>query len=204
MIALYIISAVILFIFIMLFSSISIVVSSNGNFAVKIRYLFFTYPFKSRDFKTKDKNIDKIKKPKENSIKKLLKTRGITDTLGVFSDIIKLVFLRLGNSVKHLRVIRFQLNLSVATDDPHKTAVEYGTACSLVYPIISNIQQKVHWNIKKTNIVVKSDFSTTEPKIELNTKIKIRMVYVISFIIGLIFDLYKNNRVINFLKSIKK
>jgi hypothetical protein len=184
MIALYVILIVLAVIGFLLFSSVSIMISTKDGVKVKCRYLFVTYSYPAKKVskpKNKQMKSTENKAPeKENAFKRLINSEGLSGTLTLIFDVLKQAAESLGNLLHHVRVKRFNLKIKVASDDPMMTAVEYGTVCSLVYPALSFFYGKCKFKRKKTEINVISDFNVTKPDIEFSAKFKCRLIFVIA------------------------
>ena len=195
MIALFIILGVAALITLLLLTDVHIKVEVNEKITVKAKYLFYRRSLIPRDPKKRTRllllNVEKSDKQLKSDLKKLVDKMGVLGTIKeLFSATASLV--KQGwRLAHHLRVKRFDMTTVVASDDPAKTAVEYGGVCAVLYPALAGLQNLMKWNEKKTTVNVYSDFSGTESSIKIEAKVRLRLWYYIKAYIGLYWDLFK-------------
>ena len=181
MIALYILAALLLLIALVLLLSVSVDLSYKEDFSVKVRFLNIKiFPFKEKEqTKKADKSEGTPKKTNQfkTSFQKLKEKYG-------FSGAVKEIFAFLKDCLKHiggfLKTVKFRkvrLNLVVAETDAFKTAIKYGEVCSVVYPVLSNIESKA--DIKYKKIDIKSDFNSTKGKFDFSFTVKLQIIFLI-------------------------
>ena len=192
MIALYILGALALLIFLLLFSSVSVSCRIDDDVKVKIRYLFikFNLPKHRKSKKSQAKNTPK-KQTKSNYIKQLIEQNGLLGAIKELLFIVKTILSRGFKMAHHIRVKRFNMLVTAASDDPAKTAVEYGALCSIVFPALSGFQSMMKWNDRKTEVVVNSDFCTDKPTLFIDFKIKLRLYFIVIAGLSVILALVK-------------
>ena len=204
MTALYIISSIILILVLLLVSSIKLKISVSKDISVTASYLFFKYRILPKDKSKKPSQKDK-KRPFD-SLKKLVKENGfvgaVKEVLGIFKAIIKAI----GKSAKHIRVKRFDLRIVAASDDPAKTGIEYGALCAVVFPTVKALQDTFKWNNNHTRVFIDSDFSGVEPKIMLESELKLKVWYIICVGFNVLIDVVKKrlSKVLNNQNKTKK
>lgn len=192
MIALYILGAVAFLVFLLLFSSVSVKCRVDDGVKLEIRYLIFK--FKPQKHRKSRKNRAKDSKKalnKPNYIKQLIEENGLLGAIKELTFIVKTVLSRAVDTAHHIRVKRFNMVVTAASDDPAKTAVEYGALCSVVFPALSGFQSMMKFNDRKTEVVVNSDFCATKPTLFIDFKLKIRLFFILKAGLSVIIELVK-------------
>ncbi len=195
MIALYIILGLAALITLLLFTDVHIKINVDEKILVKARFLFYKRTLIPKDPKKKTRllllNVEQSDKKLKSDLRKLI------DKLGFFGTVKELIeatvsLVKQGwGLARHLRVKRFDMTAVVASDDPSKTAVEYGGVCAVVYPLLSGLQSLMKWNNNKTHVDIYSDFTSSEPSLKIEAKLKLKLWYYIKAYIGLYWDLFK-------------
>ncbi len=190
MTATIIISAVICFFVLLLFLPISVRFSYRGEARVKVKYAGITV-FNTAKPKAKKKNKKEEQektaqapqqKKKENFFVSQYKRLGFTESVKYFADIAKEVLKKLLWFVKKMHFKMFLFDLSVATDNAHDTAVQYGIVCTAVYPVLSVICSNAKFKAKKIN--VSADFCGTEYVFKTDLNVSVSTVYAIAALIS--------------------
>ncbi len=190
MIALYILGAFALLIFLLLFSSVSVSCRVDDDVKVKIRYLFLKFNLPKHRKKSKAKTSQK-KQAKPSYIKQLIEQNGLLGAIKELLFIVKTILSRGMNLAHHIRVKRFNMVVTAASDDPAKTAVEYGALCSVVFPALSGFQSLMKWNDRKTEVLVNSDFCAEKPTLFIDFKIKLKLFFIVKAGLSVIWALTK-------------
>ena len=192
MIALYILGGLALLIFLTMFSSVSVSCRVDDDVNAKIRYLFLTFKIPKHSKKRKKKSSDTPKKQaKPSYIKQLIEQNGLLGAVKELLFIVKTILSRGFKMAHHIRVKRFKTVVTAASDDPARTAVEYGALCSVVFPALSGFQSLMKWNDRKTEVVVNSDFCTDKPTLFIDFKIKLRLFFIVKAGLSVIIALVK-------------
>lgn len=191
MIALYIIGGIVGLIVIMLFSSVTVIGSVNEGLNLKFRYLFYRKILipESEKAKHKKKTQKEINNP--NKIREMIDKNGLVATIRELAGIVKVILIKSKKAVKHIRVRSFACVITVASNDPCKTALEYGEVSSIVFPLLRGLQELMIWNTRKTKMLVQSDFNSVKPKIEVDFKVKLKLIHIISAVLGVLLTLLK-------------
>lgn len=195
MIALYVILGIAAIITLLLLTDVHIKVSVDEKINIKARYLFYKRSLIPKDPKKKTRllllNVEKSDKQLKSDLRKLVDKLGVLGTIKeLFSATASLVKQGWGLA-HHLRVKRFDMTTVIASDDPAKTAVEYGGVCAVLYPALAGLQNLMKWNNNKTTVNVFTDFCGTESSIKIEAKVKLKLWYYIKAYIGLYWDLFK-------------
>ncbi len=150
-------------------------------FRCTAHYLFLTHVLSPKEDKKKKKKKSKKEKPQKKKEKKTsfadkIKSRGfrgfIEDIKNIVSGAWRMIVCVLRRAVlKNLRI-----HLSVAGEDAADTAVLYGYANAVIYPIISAFLENVR-SYKDLDVEITPDFSEeAEPSFEFDAVLKLRPV----------------------------
>lgn len=185
MIVLYIIGAILLLILGLLFLPIDLYLKFKEEFVVRIRFSGVkVFPFNRKKAKAEEKTVDddaaSDEEKSENEIKGLFSK--LKEKYGFFTAVKML--LRFFNKVlsnikpllRHIKFKKVHLNLAVASGNAATTAIEYGVACSMVYPILSVIENVVNIDYKSIN--VKSDFEGQKPDFNFDLTVRMNLFYL--------------------------
>ena len=145
MTALWIILGFFAFLFLLLLCPITLTASYETQLEAKLRFLFFSYRLAPKKEK-KPKKKGKAKKQEEGSpavqeskLKQLIKERGFAGFLRLMKELAQLLTEAVKDFLRHANVKELELRLTAAGEDAADTAVKYGYACSVVYPVVSMI-----------------------------------------------------------------
>ena len=164
----YVLSAV--FILFLIFNvRIRFLVGYDEKPSVILRILFFKLDLLNRKKKKKKKGKEEKKaRKKEKPKEEKTKDEGIISSP---SDVIRLVReVALGLLKKfygYLRVDSFRVNVTVATDDPSKTAIAYGAICPTVYSFVEALYKHKGKKSGEFSANVVPDFSTEKPHFDI-------------------------------------
>ena len=75
----------------------------------------------------------------ESKLKQLIKERGFAGFLRLMKELAQLLTEAVKDFLRHANVKELELRLTAAGEDAADTAVKYGYACSVVYPVVSMI-----------------------------------------------------------------
>lgn len=185
MIILYIFAVILLILAVFLVLPITVDFSFQNEFNIRV----FLASFKVFDSKKEEKTeivIENIKpkkeKPKkENKIKIAFDNKKKKDGtinavkyfLGVLSEILK----KLVWFIKKIDFRHFVLNLTVSSEDAAKTAIEYGSVCTAVYPMLSFLTANSNLKLDKVNI--SADFDKTAIDFSCFLTMKTRVIILV-------------------------
>lgn len=190
-----IISALIL---LLLFLPVKVFIGFKEAFEVKIKLFGIkVFEIEPESQEKTDEALDKMsdknaKKDTEKKAKKIFS--GLKERLG-FTGAVKEVFKLLFDCLthikfllRHIKINKIKLNISVASDDAAKTAIEYGSVCSAVYPVLALLDTVPNIGFKEINI--RSDFEGSECDFSFSLQIGIQIFYVLISA----FKIYKEYR----------
>lgn len=182
---LWILLALLVLILIVLFSPASALISYNGDgFSVTLRYLFLRLTFPQKKAKKekvpKKQDEEKPKQKKKGNLKELV-------------SLIKYALKALGKLVKSIRIRDLKIDALIASDDPFKTAILFGSSGATVGVLLPLLEH--NFRIDQRSVNVNADFEETESSVEFFANCSIRVIQVLA--IALVFAY-------NFLKDRKK
>lgn len=190
MTALVIILSILAVISLLMLFSVNLYIDYKENkTTVWIRYLFFKIPISPRKKKkTKDKkdeekksqkkaekNAEKSsKEKKENIFSSTLKSEGLSAVIEILEKIINILKEFSVSTLKHLKVKKLKLDVTTAGEDAADAAINFGYACSAIYPIVGILSGLINFlNIPDLNITVDYDKKETEASLFLQFKMKL-------------------------------
>ncbi len=180
MLFLYIFGGLFAVILIALFVPLTAHISYDDDFGAVLSYFGIRIYPKNKIEKPDIKPTVKgkpSKSKKENYFKKLIKEKGISQTVSLFSSIIRDALIPIKFFVKHLAVKKFCLNVKVTADDAAKTAIEYGVVTTAVYNLLGFLSSLFYFNFKEVNIF--ADYDAEDSLIFLDFKVKISPLFAI-------------------------
>lgn len=188
MIALIIVLSVLAIIFLALILPLTVELEFEKELCIRINYAGFNvfdnqkiYMIKKRKRlkrKTKSANNQESSKEDETFFKKLCEDKGF---LGAFKYCAKLVGILVKKMlwiIKRFKFRKFSLDLIVATDNAAKTAVEYGSICTAVYPTLVFLQTNLNFKPKSVNI--STDFDKINPEFKISLNVTARLIYMLA------------------------
>ncbi len=198
MVILYILGGLLLLIGLILLLPIGLKLSYDGEFKYKIKVAFISFSFDKKEEKRIDKKIEKsaVKDAeKEKSFfEKLKAKRGFTGAVKELFGFVKVCLEPLKRFLRFLRIYDIRLSVSVVGEDAASTAVDYGIACSGIYPTLSFLEGFT--DLKYKRIDIKADFEAQQSNFAFSLKIKSNIIFILIFAIR-IFGEYKKFSVRN-------
>ena len=162
---------------------INIVIRYTESAEVFVKVLFFKFrviPGKNKtpSKKTERKKIDDGKKGKDkkSSFGGIFKQEGFSGLISVFKSVFEIIKELSEHITKHLIFTRFNISVAVGSDDASDTAINYGIACSVIYPISSYILQT--FNVKKYKLDINADYYANNNVIKADIKLYMRVMFV--------------------------
>jgi hypothetical protein len=185
---LIILSVLVLIVF-LLFVKVKIIVSYDEDFSYKLKYFLVTYKFKNKE-KGKNKK-EKHKGENKDKIKLFLNN---------FENIIELAK-KLLKDISHNACIELiNINLIICEENAADTAILFGVANSIIYPVVSLLSNFI--KIKKKQIQIKPIFHDSLSDVNFKCIVSIRLGSIIwiaikrtlGFIISIIKDKQTKNK----------
>lgn len=180
-----IIAAVVVFLIVLLLLPFRVNLSFNESFKFKLYYFgikIFDNKKGKKEKKQKEateskKEPESKKEKKENFLKEDFKRLGAKDFIKFYGEKLREVLEKLIWFIKKLKIKILLFDLTVATDNAFDTAIEYGTVCAAVYPVLSVICSNADIKLKKINI--STDFNKTSYDFSAETDISVSLIFII-------------------------
>lgn len=91
--------------------------------------------------------------------------------------------------LRHINICKVRLNITVASSDAARTAIDYGLVCQAVYPVTAMLGSVADVSFKEIN--VKSDFESEKCDFSFSATVKLQIFYLLIAVFK-IFSEYKN------------
>ena len=170
---------------------------------VKVFFLKFKFPSEKKAKKKKpkkkksspkkkktDKKQEKEKTKSKNPLKQLWDKKGLSGLLDILNELLALSKGVLKGFFNRLVIHNFDVKITVGGEDASDTALGYGTACAVVYPVMGRLYNAL--NIEDYTVDVQCDFSedskTTVYAYAFGT---IRIIHIIIIAINALFRALK-------------
>ncbi len=195
MIALYIILGVFAFLTLILFLTVTVKISFNEDFVVTVKFAGIkVFKFNTSEPETKKeiktaKNTKGKENKEPNIFEQLKKKYGFTKTVQIFFSFAEKLLTHIKKLLRHIKINKVILNLSVATDDAASTAIEYGVVCSSVYPVLALLSSLAEIKYKQIN--VSADFNSKKPQFDFKLNVTSRVIFLLIAVLKAFME-YKN------------
>ncbi|GEM_PF-1289382 len=165
MIALYIVGGILLLILWLLTRKIHVKVAFENQLYASFRYLFYTLDatgLVNKDAKKQPEVTQKAQKPKAQKPKPEFDLPPIKELIQILLDFVKKLFAKLGKAIV---VKKSDVRVTVATDDPAKTALVYGAVSPVAAQLTQLIVKMRHSrrDDKRIKTLVEPDFLADKP-----------------------------------------
>ena len=198
MTALYIIGGIILLIALRLILPITAQIDFKDDFFVKVKYLGITvYKITPDEEQKPNEKAEKTEKPKEKQkglFTKLTEKHGfkgaVKEMVSFALDILK----KTKKQILKIKLRNIKIDLIVVGSDAAQTAIEYGAVCSMVYPVLSVVEQNLNVKYKKINIT--AGFKQTDSQFTFSLDVKATPVLLLIIAFKAVKE-YKNFSVRN-------
>ena len=188
MIFLIILGIILLIIAALLFMPVNIGISFKDDFHVKVKFfgikLFDTLSDKGEKKIEKEKKKEEENKSSGETVKKaksifskLKEKYGFSMAIKELLSFFMKCFTHIKGLLRHIKIKKIRLNITVATSDAAKTAIEYGVVCTAVYPTLAFIDTIPNIGFKEIN--VKSDFKSEEGGIDFSFDAKLQVFFAL-------------------------
>lgn len=191
MIALIILSVILIIFVAILFLPISFIIDFKEAFRFKVKFagicVFKSGKSKNKKTKKEDKpDKNKDSENKSNLFKGLFqKLREKYGLLGAIKKVLNLcnrILSHIKRLLRHIKVKRVVLNLTVVGEDAAATAIEYGVICSAVYPVLAFLDSCAKVDFKSIN--VNSGFEEKESSFDFSLTASSKVIYLLMALIG--------------------
>ncbi len=157
----------------------------------RVRYLFLSYRIggQSAVLSKKKEKKEPVKEKEERGAKQKL-----LETVKLLAGQVRGWLLRLKRLLQHVHVHRFALQIKVSEADAAVTALEYGTVCGVVYPLLSAINGVVR--LPMDEVCIWCDYETQKADLKCFGKASIRPIWILMFLVATVGGILsqKNHR----------
>ena len=186
--------AILFLILLLLASPVSLSVRLEQEWQVVLRYLFLSFrlwPQKEKEEKAeteteeKEKEKDEKKAGKKALLLDTLKRRSIPGLLNLLSEAASLAVSVLKRFLSHVHVSKFDLCLTVAGADAANVALQYGNACTVVYPAVHALMAACRCSGYGVSVV--PDFQKQETEVRFLFRARISLFFIIKEALSALF-----------------
>ena len=170
---------------------------------VKVFFLKFKFPAEKKAKKKKpkkkksspkkkktEKKQEKDKKQSKNPIKQLWDKKGLSGLLDILKELLALSKGVLKGFFNRLVIHNVEVKITVGGEDASDTALGYGTACAVVYPVMGRLYNAL--NIEDYTVDVQCDFSEdSKTTVYAYAFCTIRIIHIIIIAIKALFRALK-------------
>lgn len=181
MTALFIALGAVAFLLLLAFLPITLSLRLDGGFKYNLRLFGICVynserPHKIRKRKSKPETAQATPpvEKKEDFFTRLKKEKGFASAVQYLCGIAKIFLQKFLWLLKRMHFKLFKLDITVASDNAAKTAVEYGAVCAAVYPVLALADSTLSLNLKGVN--VSSDFNSTTPDLKLRLSLTAHLI----------------------------
>lgn len=197
---LWIISVILLLLLAIIFAPVRFDFSFDGQVFYKLCVYGIAIYKKNQKTSPKKQSVksDETKKPQEKKsgfFKKLKDERGFSGTVSFCMSLLSMIIKKVAFFVRRLKFKRFCLDIIVSSDDAAKTAIEYGTVCTAVYPVLSLLTSTARFKLK--NINVSTDFDATSPICRLSFSVGTSVITALVVAVSTLVEYNKLKRNVN-------
>ncbi len=195
MIFLEITGAVLIVLALILFSPITVSLRLNEKFSAAIYFckirVFRINPDKPKKRKkentgeNKKKPASKAKKTKEPLFTYLKRKYGFEGAVRLLLSFAKQCLTHIKKLLRHIKIKRITVDLSVAGNDAADTAIKFGRISAAFYPVLSFLDSFKNIRFKKINL--KSDFSGQKSEFKFSADITLRIFFFLAAAIKIYF-----------------
>jgi len=189
---LYILIAIFVLLFILLFSSVKVTAKYEEALSLKVSYLFLKFDIPS------EKKKEKEEKPKEKKEAKkgdsFFKKHGASGLIEILTEVLRFVNKHF-KKLSHLIISDLSVDIVAGDNDAASVALTYGKLCGVVYPIVSGILGIIKH--KKYKVSVTPDFNLKKTKASAYAVLSMKLIFLLNLLLGLGVDgikLYLNIR----------
>ncbi len=184
--AVIIIGIILLLFAAVLFLPVSVFIKFKEDFFLKIRFagikVFEIEPKRDLPKRKVKKSADKVSDKKAES-KTLDETKRLFSVLkkrygftGAVKEVLRFagdILAHIKSFLRHIKIKKVELDITVAAEDAAATAIEYGAICSAVYPVTAALSACAKIGFRSIN--VKSDFDGKESDFWFSMVVKLNI-----------------------------
>ena len=165
-------AVILLTLFFISMCSVTVNVKTDENKKIKFNVKFLFININNQKEKTK-KTVSGSPK-KDNLFKTYLQKYGFTDTVSKIFELLADALNELSFILKKAKFKKVYLTIITATDDASKTALSYGTICSVVYPVTAYMDNELKVSKNAFDINIGCDFNTDKPDYSFELEVSLR------------------------------
>lgn len=186
MTALIIIGIIILFFGAVLFVPIGADLRFKDEFAANIKFCGITvYKFNTANQNMKEgqektsavKKEEKRENDPKSFFERLKGKYGFAGAVKELFSFAKNLLTHIKPFLRHIKIKRIILNLTVAAEDAAATAIEYGAVCAATYPVLAMLSAVGEIKYKSVNI--SSDFTSAKASFDFSLSIRTSCIYLL-------------------------
>lgn len=183
-IAIGIVGGLVLIIAIILSLPVYVIIKSDENDELMIRYRFLHMEFgedpnPDHPVLVFAKEVTGLSKTESKALKSSVKQSGIVETVKDTCSIILGLLQQIVWILKYCTLIKFELSVVCASDDAGDAAVNYGKCCAAVYPIVTAVHGIMHVRPRGESIDVTCDFFAEESRAVYDIKLRVSVLRVL-------------------------
>lgn len=191
--AMYIVLGVLFILLFLLFLPVGLTFYADGKFTAKIKYAGIkVYEFDSEKQEKKKKKTSGSNKKSENKedtpdksvLKSVFKEKGFAGGLKTICHLLKEVLSSVFGLLRHFKGKNFDLSVTVASDNAATTAIEYGTVCAALYPLLELLFSAIDFKDKRVD--VSSDFGCTNPDLKFDAQMSVKLIFCLTHIVSIL------------------
>ncbi len=193
MIALIVIGAILILLLVVLLLPINVFLSFENDFFVKLSFAKIKIFESEKEEKTTKKSEavaeTQAKKSDENTLLKnskqlflfLKEKYGFSGAVKSILGFLKDELAHIKKLLRHIKINRLTLDITVASANAAETAIEYGKICGVAYPVLAFLNSYAKIGLKSVNINTDFDGNTPQFKFSVNLKLQLIRLLVVAY-----------------------
>ncbi len=180
MIWLYAVLFILILIIILILSPLHLIIRyrDGRGFKIKIKLLCFSFNLYSESSRENSGSTEKKSKEKTiGFIPDIFKKRGIIESFKLFSKILNFSGEILKKAIRGIVLNKMRINMRIGASDAASTAIKYGQASALLYPLAAFITSLS--NPKEYSINIAPDFLKEKISVDLELDISARVFRIL-------------------------
>lgn len=149
----------------------------SEQLSLRVGYLFFWYSIVPKKQKKKKAEEKKTEAPKENSLQKLYRERGLSGFLTFLGKAAEIASGAAREIFSHTVFSIFRLNIRVCGEDAAEAALNYGRVCGVVSSGVGLLLGAAKCRECRTDIL--PDFSSQESSVSFSAKARVAAFFLL-------------------------
>lgn len=192
-----VLGAIVLIIVLILLLPVNILIHADGGqFKLLYRILFLTFgkhPNPNSILVRAAKELTGISKVSDlGRLKRSVDRTGVSATAAQIADILKLLLGRVVWLLPRCRLKKLHVTAVCTGEDAADAAMDYGTVCAVVYPLVGYVESLIPTRPRGTEIQITCDLSQAEGSFILDAKLSVRIFRVAHALLHIIKENVKN------------